>query len=546
MTTTREQLHALRPAIDQILQISGSPSLSLGVLHRGNVIHTAHFGRRHFDDPTPPNDDTIHWLASLTKLITASAIAKMVHDGKLDWDIPIREYLPIFGIRQDELGLKTTLRDLLSNRTGIAPANSLWGFQNSEPLVKKGDITLTAMYLDSAKPYGQWVYSQWNYALIDAVVTEVTGFSLCDYIERNIFQPLHMTRSSFDRPLESDDNVAHAHCTYNNGEATRKEDYAAMLVEAGNGVGAGARSSVNDYMIFLQAFLSAYTFQKEHNTDATTGSIFSLTREVFTPQVGFGLPHNSGIDKHAYCMGVYRTKLPNNLSFASPNFYYTLGKKHLSPFGTSTNVAGTEILYHSGTGPGHLGAMYIVPSTQSAVIALSNSQPLMDPVDFTAQLALSVLLGEKPAVDFIKMAQLARAMTLENYSLLKKVVDEGKTDVPPTKPLAAYEGDYYNSIHSFVLSVAIVNNCLNVNMQRGKTGFVLFPYDGDTFYWPVDREEETCNKAMWGFMYKDWHLFRFEVDCNGEVERLAWRHDPYLASPETFRKTPSSGRAARL
>ncbi|KAF2243839.1 beta-lactamase/transpeptidase-like protein [Trematosphaeria pertusa] len=544
MDSIKQQLEALRPEIDHILQISGSPALSLGVLHRGAIIHTAHFGHLHTNESKLPNDDTIHWVASLTKLITAAAIAKLVHDGKLHWDVPIREYLSSFRIRQDELGLKATLRDLLSNRTGITPANNLWGFQNSEPLMKKSETTFTATYLSSAKPFGQFVYSQWNYALVDDVVKEVTGASLCDYIEQNLFRPLHMTRSSFDRPQESDANVAHTHCTHDDGTPTRKADFAPILVEAGSGVGAGARSSIKDYMIFLQALLSAYKNQHDNGVNVTPGSIFPLTRAIFTPQVGFGPPHRSGIDDVAYCMGIYRTKLPGYLSFASPNFYYTLGRKRLPPYGT--RLAGTEVFHHSGTGPGHLGAMYLVPSTESAVVALTNSQPLMDPVDFAAQLALSVLLGEKPMVYFVKMAQLGRAITLENYEVLKKVVAEGKTNVPPTKPLAAYEGDYYNAIHNFVLSVTSAGDCLNVNMQRGKTGFTLLPYDGDTFYWPVDREEETCTKTMWGFMYKDWHLFRFEIDCNGEVEKLTWRHDPYLASPEIFRKTPTSGTFARL
>ncbi|KAF2681792.1 beta-lactamase/transpeptidase-like protein [Lentithecium fluviatile CBS 122367] len=509
-STIQQQLKALHPEIDHILQIS------------------AHFGHRNADESAPPNGDTIHWVAPLTELITAAAISKLEHDGKLHWDVPIREYLPNFRIRQDELGLKATLRDLLSNRTGIAPANSFWVFQNSEPLMKKSETTFTATYLSSAKPFGQF---------------ELTGAFLCEYIEQTLFRLLHMTRSSFELPRNCDANVAHAHCTHNDGTATRKADIAPILVEAGIGAGAGARSSM-DYMTFLQALLSAYKNQDKNGIDFTPGSIFHLTRAIFTPQVGFGSPHRSSIDDAAYCMGIYCTKLPGYLCFARPNFNYTLGRKRLPPYGT--RLAGTEVFHHPGTGPGHLGAIYVVPSTESAVVALAKEQPLMDPVDFVAQLALSVLLGQKPTVDFAKIAQLGRATTLENYGCFEKVIAEEKTSVPPTKPLAAYKGGYYNAIHNFVLSVTVAGDCLNVNMQRGITGFTLLPYNGDTFYWPVNREEESCNKSMWEFMYKDWHLFRFEIDLNGEMERLTWKHDPYLASPETFTKTPTSGTLARL
>jgi len=544
MDAIKQQLQALGPEIEQILQISGSPGLSLGVLHRGNVVHTAHFGRRDASEPTPPNNDTIHWAASLTKLITASAIAQLVHDGKLEWDVPIREYLPNFCTRQDELGLKATLRDLMSNRTGITPANNFFTFQYGESMMKKSEMISTATYLNAAKPFGQFVYSQWNYALVENVVEELTGSSFCGYIEENVFRPLRMTRSSFELPPRSDVNVAWAHCTHDNGTPTRKTDFAYSLLEAGIGAGGGARSSTSDYLKFLQALLSAYKHQQDNDVDATPGSVFPLARAIFTPQVGLGPPPRSGIENVAYCMGIYRTRLPGYLSLASPNFYYTLGRKRLPPYGTT--LACTEVFHHSGTSPGHLGAMYLVPSTESAVVAFTNSQSLMDPVDFAAQLALSVLLGEKPVVDFLKMAQLARTITLKNYGMLAKVVAEGKTNVPPTKPLVAYEGDYYNAIHNFVISVTVTGDCLDVNMQRGRGGFTLLPYDGDTFYWPVDREEETCTKMLWGFMYKDWHLFRFETDANGEVERLTWKHDPYLTSPEVFKRTSSFGKFARL
>jgi len=147
MDIIKQQLEALRPEIDRTLQISGAPALSLGVLHQGTIIRTAHFGRRNAEESTPPNDDTIYWIASLTKLVTAAAVAKLVHEEKLDWDVPIREYLPAFRIRRDELGLQATIRDLMSNRAGIAPVNNLWGFQNSEPLMKKSETTFTATCL---------------------------------------------------------------------------------------------------------------------------------------------------------------------------------------------------------------------------------------------------------------------------------------------------------------------------------------------------------------------------------------------------------------
>ncbi|PVI03992.1 hypothetical protein DM02DRAFT_611802 [Periconia macrospinosa] len=57
MEDTKQKLEALGPQINRILQISGSPGLSLGVLHKG-ITHTAHYGHRNAIDTAPANDDT--------------------------------------------------------------------------------------------------------------------------------------------------------------------------------------------------------------------------------------------------------------------------------------------------------------------------------------------------------------------------------------------------------------------------------------------------------------------------------------------------------
>ncbi|KAF2463771.1 beta-lactamase/transpeptidase-like protein [Lindgomyces ingoldianus] len=541
MDNIKSQLQSLHPEISKILAISGSPALSLGVLHQGRIVHTAHFGRRNEDDLVVPTDKTIYWIGSLTKIITATAVARLVHEAKLDWDVPIREYLPVFRVRQDEIGLKATLRDLLSCRTGITPANSLWNLQYGETLIPKSETSFTATYLDAVKPFREgWVYSQWNYTLVSDVV-EAAGTPLCEYIEETLFHRLGMSQSSFAPPHESNPDVANAHGIRNDGTPSRIPN--SNLTDAGAGPAAGAKSSIRDLLTFLSALLSAHKHQKEKAVDATPGSPFAHIRPIFEPQIGFGPPGRSRINDAGYCMGLYRTRLPGYLSVASPNFT-ALGRKRLVQYGMQ--LRGMEVYHHAASIPGHFGAMYLVPSMESAVVVLTNSQPLVDPADFAAQLVLSVLLDEKPSVDFVKMADLGRSIAFEGYKQLAKAVEEGKTDKPPSKPLVAYEGDYFNAIHNFVLSVAATGDGLSMVVQRKKTGFVLLPYDGDTFYWPVDREDEVCNKAMWPFTYPDWHRVYFESNANGAVERLIWRHDPYLLNPEVFTKTPKSAMDAKL
>ena len=68
-----------------------------------------------------------------------------------------------------------------------------------------------------------------------------------------------------------------------------------------------------------------------------------------------------------------------------------------------------------------------------------------------------------------------------------------------------------------------------------QTHYNLLPYDGDTFYWPANREEELCRRGMWPFTAPGWHKIAFETSDNADVRRLVWKHDP-LPKTEKFRK----------
>jgi CubicO group peptidase (beta-lactamase class C family) len=111
------------PAIEDLRQASGTPTLSLGVFHRGRIIYTKHFGCRDMAKNEPPDDDSIYQSASSAKIISICAVARLVHDGILDWDTPTRTYLPQFPRPDNEVGNLITLRDLACHRTGWLLAN---------------------------------------------------------------------------------------------------------------------------------------------------------------------------------------------------------------------------------------------------------------------------------------------------------------------------------------------------------------------------------------------------------------------------------------
>jgi CubicO group peptidase (beta-lactamase class C family) len=58
-------------------------------------------------------------MCSVTKSFTATGLALLVDEGKLEWDAPVREMLPEFRLRDPVASEQATLRDLLTHRTGL-------------------------------------------------------------------------------------------------------------------------------------------------------------------------------------------------------------------------------------------------------------------------------------------------------------------------------------------------------------------------------------------------------------------------------------------
>jgi len=527
MSDKAEKLQSLRPEILKILAASGSAGLSIGVLHYGDVIHTAHFGGQDALRPSPPNDDTIYHVASLTKAITASAVACLVDDGILDWDLPVRHYLPEFGQRSDELGQQCSLKDLLSNRTGLTMANALWGQKQGEFLLPKDEIVRTICHLDAIKPFrDSFVYSQWNYALVTEVVERVTGKKFGQYVGEKILDPLDMHRTSF--MPQKGDNVASPYVVCNDGTP-----YGIPLTnlsdETGFSGANAARSSIKDLLSFYRSLLSAHKHQIEDGSDCTQGSPLKQVRTILSPCVRVG---SSNIEEGGYCLGLYRTRLPNNLSISSMN-NLLLGPDRMPRIGSSS--PGVEIYHHAGNVPGFLASTFLIPSSQSAVVVLTNALPFMDPTDFVGQLIVSVLLGSQPLEGLLELCKAGRPASLASYEALSASLEKDKTSRPSSSPIAAYVGEYVNSAGNFVLSVTPSEPGLTMTVQHmSLTRYNLLRYDGDTFYWPADRDAEL-KQCMWPIISMGWHKVTFKSTNGGDIDHLLWKHDP-VARADVFHK----------
>ncbi len=97
----------------QQLQVPGA---AVGVMVDGKVVLAKGYGVRGVKERQPVTTETLFAVGSVTKSFTATALATLVAEGKLDWDKPVREYLPWFRLHDPHASELITIRDMLSYR----------------------------------------------------------------------------------------------------------------------------------------------------------------------------------------------------------------------------------------------------------------------------------------------------------------------------------------------------------------------------------------------------------------------------------------------
>lgn len=281
--------------------------------------------------------------------------------------------------------------------------------------------------------------------------------------------------------------------------------------------------------------LSAYNHQRTNNVNSTPDSPFKLLCTIMSPQIALG---RSRMEDEAYCFGLNRLRLPSAFGTGLNSVILGALKRPMPVIGK--NTTGIDVLFHNGTFPGSMSSAFLIPSSESAVVVFSNATPLMDATDFIGQGIISLLFGEQPPSNIVKLSEEARVVAVSSYIRLAAQLEKGKTAKPPQYPLEAYEeGSYWNAAHNIALNIKVRSEGgLRLTVQNlPLTHYTLLPYDGNTFYWPVDRDEEL-KKAMYPILSLARHKIAFSASGGRKegIDTMIWHHDPVGKREEIFRK----------
>ena len=114
------------PALARQLQrATGVPGLAWAVVHGGQTIAAQGLGVRRLGHPGAVDGDTVFQLASLSKPLGATVVARQVSLGRVDWDSRMHDLLPWFALSDAQATQRLTVGDLYAHRSGpTMPATS--------------------------------------------------------------------------------------------------------------------------------------------------------------------------------------------------------------------------------------------------------------------------------------------------------------------------------------------------------------------------------------------------------------------------------------
>lgn len=190
---------------------AGTPGASVAVVHEGKVVLLKGYGTA--DERSGEAVDPSRHLfraASVSKLITATAVMQLVESGKVDLDTDVNHYLPS-PIVPEAFGKPVTLRHLLQHTAGFDDEFLGMARPTPENLPTLGEYLKTGLPRRVFPPGEFCSYSNHGVALAGLVVEAISGKSFAQYSREHIFAPLGMEHSYFDLVPTNETPLARGH-----------------------------------------------------------------------------------------------------------------------------------------------------------------------------------------------------------------------------------------------------------------------------------------------------------------------------------------------
>ena len=169
--------------LQAVAEASGVPGMSAAVVDRGQIVWTGTTGFRDLEQGLPVVPETAFRLASVSKLITATAAIRLQDRGQLDLDAPVETWVDYL----DPAWPAMTPRQLAAHTSGLPHYQDVDAGRGGRSFATVPDAVALFNGRSLLSPPGErYSYSSWGYTLLSAVVEEASGTPFLDYVAAEV------------------------------------------------------------------------------------------------------------------------------------------------------------------------------------------------------------------------------------------------------------------------------------------------------------------------------------------------------------------------
>ncbi len=307
------------------------PGVAAGVLVNDKETLVCH-GVTSSENPLPIDPDTLFGLGSVSKTFTAITVMRLVAEGKVELEAPVRRYVPEFRLADERVAAEITVLNLLNHTSGLD-----WGLQVDTGEGDDALATYVAKMVELkiiAPPGVRASYSQGGYNLAGRIIEKVTGLTFERAVTSLVLQPLGLSHSFYGHEEVMTRRFTVAH---NRGEDGTLSVLRMRRRPRGDNPGGGLASSVADLLRWARFHLG--DGRAESGERVLPAEVLQRMKQPTAKLVGSNLGDAIGIGWFL------------------------------------RDVDGVRTVGHGGSTNGQFAELLLVPERGFAVVALSNAGP---------------------------------------------------------------------------------------------------------------------------------------------------------------------------
>ena len=485
----KHALSGLRAFISAEMEKAKLPGMAIAIVQNDRIVCAEGFGLRDVEHNLPVTTHTLFAIGSTSKSFTALAMGILNDEGKLDWDKPVRQYLPEFQMYDPVASERMTPRDLITHRAGFARHDLVWYSSD----FTREDLIRRLRYLQSDRDFRSgYRYNNLLVATAGYLVGKISGSSWEDFVRQRILLPLKMNNTNF--------SIADSQRSPDFSYPYRKDEKSGVVkqIPFHSADSIGPAGSINSNVEDISNYLILQLGKGKFNGQQVVS------------QANLNLMHTP------------QTAMPSMSTFRE------LGQYSYGMGWVITAYRGHRYIWHNGGIDGFYSLIALLPDDDLGVVVLTNVLGNHQIPEIVAYNVFDRLLGMTPVDWSTRFRQQQEKEQQAGDQAKSKSISNRQLGTHPSRDLKDYAGRYENPGYGIV-EILPAGQDLTLKLNRLSVPLRHFHYD----LFQVPEENDSFLAGM---------KFQFVLDTDGGVGKVTAPLQPGVEPIEFTRMPEKIGR----